>query len=219
MQQAWHICICFVAILLFRSSDALSGWLGTIYRFLQRCLIGFWLGHSRTFIELTLSHSCIALAVCHVGRWTCRPFWALWTRFSLWISLYLAAFSFPSSLNTSPVPAAETHPTAWCCRLHSSCIWGEAWVLSLYDQAQIGGVSQWCLSFCKFLPSPDKITQLNQSDHQCLDHLSYQDPSPSIAQFGHGARSRKSPDCFKLHPLRIMKAKSSCEPSTQQFFL
>ncbi len=137
------------------------------------------------------------------------------------ISLYLATFSFPFSLITSPVHAAETPPH--CMMLPPPCFiylyWGEAWVLSLYDQAQIGGVSQWCLSFCKFLPSPDKITQLNQSDHQCLDHLSYQDPSPSIAQFGHGARSRKSPDCFKLHPLRIMKAKSSCEPSTPQVFL
>ncbi len=94
--------------------------------------------------------------------------------------------------------------------------WGEAWVWSLCYQAQIGGVSQWCLSFCKFLLSPYKIIELNQSDHQCLDHLSNQDPSPSIAQFGQEARSRKSPDCFKLHPLRIMEAKCFCEPSTQQ---
>ncbi len=47
---------------------------------------------------------------------------------------------------------------------------------------------------------------------------SNQDPSPSIAQFGQEARSRKSPDCFKLHPLRIMKAKCSCEPSSQHNF-
>ncbi len=92
--------------------------------------------------------------------------------------------------------------------------WGEAWVWSLCHQAHIGGVSQWCLSFCKFLPSPYKIMELNQSDHQCLDHLSNQDPSPSMAQFGQEARSWKSPDCFKLHPLRTMKAKCSCEPST-----
>ncbi len=72
------------------------------------------------------------------------------------------------------------------------------------------------MSFCKFVPSPYKIMELNQSDHQCLDHLSNQDPAPSIAQFGQEARSRKSPDCFKLHPLRIMEAKCSCEHSTQQ---
>lgn len=129
------------------------------------------------------------------------------------LSIFSDHFPSPCRWNTPP----------HCMMLPPPCFmylyWGEAWVLSLCYQAQIGGVSQWCLSFCKFLPSPDKITQLNQSDHQCLDHLSYQDPSPSIAQFGHGARSRKSPDCFKLHPLRIMKAKSSCEPSTQQVFL
>ncbi len=68
--------------------------------------------------------------------------------------------------------------------------WGEAWVWSLCYQALIGGVSQWYLSFCKFLLSPYKIIELNQSDHQCLDHLSNQDPSPSIAQFGQEARSR-----------------------------
>ncbi len=38
--------------------------------------------------------------------------------------------------------------------------------------------------------------ELKQSDHQCLDHLSNQDPSPTIAQFGQEARSKKSPDFF-----------------------
>ncbi len=47
--------------------------------------------------------------------------------------------------------------------------------------------------------------------HQCLDLLSNQDPSPSIAQFGQQARSRKGPGCFKLHPLRITEAKCSYE--------
>ncbi len=79
-------------------------------------------------------------------------------------------------------------------------------------------IKQGCLSFCKFLPSPYKIMELNQSDHRCLDHLSNQDLSPSIAQFGLEARSRKSPDCIKLHPLGIMEAKCSCEPSTLQHF-
>ncbi len=95
--------------------------------------------------------------------------------------------------------------------------WGEAWVWSLCHQAQIGGVSQWCLSFCKFLPSLYKIMELNQSDHQCLDHLSNQDPSPSIAQFVQEARSRKSTDCFKLNPLRIMEAK--CSFNIEFFFV
>ncbi len=94
--------------------------------------------------------------------------------------------------------------------------WGEVWVWSLCHKAQIGGVLRWCLSFCTFLPSPYKIMEPNQSEHQCFDHLSNQDPSPTIAQLGQEARSRKSPDCFKLHPLWSMEAKCSCEPSTQQ---
>jgi hypothetical protein len=39
-----------------------------IFRSLQRCLIGFksalWLGHSRTFRDLSRSQSCVVLAVC-----------------------------------------------------------------------------------------------------------------------------------------------------------
>ncbi|XP_061553466.1 phospholipid-transporting ATPase ID-like isoform X4 [Phycodurus eques] len=37
-------------------------------------------------------------------------FWALWRRFSSRISLYLAAFIFPSTGTSRPVPAAEKHP-------------------------------------------------------------------------------------------------------------
>ncbi len=36
--------------------------------------------------------------------------WALWRRFSSRISLYLAAFIFPSIATSRPVPAAEKHP-------------------------------------------------------------------------------------------------------------
>ncbi len=36
--------------------------------------------------------------------------WALWRRFSSRISLYLAAFIFPSIATGRPVPAAEKHP-------------------------------------------------------------------------------------------------------------
>ncbi len=31
--------------------------------------------------------------------------------------------------------------------------WGEDWVWPHHHKAQIGGVLQWCLSFCRFLPS------------------------------------------------------------------
>ncbi len=160
-------------------------------------------------------------------------FWALWTRFWLRISQCLVAFSFPSSLIISSVPAAEIHPhckilpppcftvVMVLCRwlavfgFPQTCIrnWGSSdqrifffivWELfrcsfvnsnqgfmylywgegNFANKPRLMGVSQWCLSFCKFLPSPYKIMELKQSDHQCLDHLSNQDPSLSIAQFG-----------------------------------
>ncbi len=57
------------------------------------------------------------LAVC-LGSLSCwkvnlRPSlrsWALWRRFLSRISLYLAAFIFPSIATSRPVPAAEKHP-------------------------------------------------------------------------------------------------------------
>ena len=62
----------FGDFLLFFSADPLKlcqvRWGPAIFRCLQRCSIGFksglWLGHSGTFTELSLSHSCVALDVC-----------------------------------------------------------------------------------------------------------------------------------------------------------
>ncbi len=71
----------------------------------------------------------LILAVC-LGSLSCwkvnlRPSlrsWALWRRFSSRISLYLAAFIFPSIATSRPVPAAENTPTAWCCHHHASLL-------------------------------------------------------------------------------------------------
>ncbi len=58
--------ICHSSPHLF-TSQALSGWMGQmhIFRFLQKYLTGLnprlWLGHSRTFTELSISHSCCVL--------------------------------------------------------------------------------------------------------------------------------------------------------------
>ncbi len=109
-----------------RSSPVLSGWMvnvgGQPFLGLSRdAQLGFksglWLGHSRTVTELLWSHSFVILAVC-LGSLSCwkanlRPSlrsWALWRRFSSRISLYLAAFIFPSIATRRPVPAAEKHP-------------------------------------------------------------------------------------------------------------
>ncbi len=202
--------------------------------FLQKYLIGFklrlWLGHSRTFTELCISHSCCVFRfiVLLEGKPSARlRFWMLWTGFLLRVSLYLGALSFSSTLMCSSVPAAEKQPHAnstlyfwdgtlqvmsragslqtWCLELRfirpdniiyhslrvlkvlfckfqvSICLhWGEDWVWPHCHKAQIGGVLQWCLSFCRFLPSPHMIMELNYSDHQVLGHSSNQSPSPSI---------------------------------------
>ncbi len=45
-------------------------------------------------------------------------------------------------------------------------------------------------------------------------------PSPSIAQFGQEASSKKNPGCFKLLPLRVTETTCFCDPSMKQnFFL
>ncbi len=61
-------------------------------------------------------------------------------------------------------------------------------------KVQIGGVFQWWLSFCMFLPSPHRSMELNHSDHQVLDQLSYQ----GLFQFGRVACSRKEFDYSKV---------------------
>ena len=92
-----------------------------IFKSLQRCLIGLktglWLGHSRTFRELSRSHSYVILAVC-LGSLSCWKMnlspsltsWALWSRFSARIFLYFALFIFPSTQTSLPIPATEKHP-------------------------------------------------------------------------------------------------------------
>ena len=92
-----------------------------IFRSLQRYLIwfksGLWLGHSSTFTELSQSRSCVVLSVClgPLSGWKVNlrqslRSRALWTWFSSGISPYFGLFSFPSTLTSLPVPAAEKHP-------------------------------------------------------------------------------------------------------------
>ncbi len=85
-------------------------------------------------------------------------------------------------------------------------------------KAQIGGVLLWCLSFCRFLLSPHMIMELTLSDNQVLGHHTNQSPSPSIAQFGQEASSRKNPGCFKLLLLRVTETTCICDPSMQHIF-
>ncbi len=90
-----------------------------IFMFLQKHLIGFklrlWLGHSKTFTVLCISHSCCVFRfiVLLEGKPSAHlRFWMLWTGFLLRLSLCLCALSFSSTLMCSSVPAAEKQPHA-----------------------------------------------------------------------------------------------------------
>ena len=89
----------------------------SLFRSLQRCLIGFksglWLGHSRTFTE-SLSHSCIVLAMClgslSLASWR-SAFNPVWGPEHSGPGFCIKEISvLPSTLTSCPVPAAEKHP-------------------------------------------------------------------------------------------------------------
>ena len=128
MIQAWHICIWGVSpILLCRSSQTLSDWMGSIAAQLFSSLFrdvrsgsspgSGWAtqGHSETCPEAT---PCSIVFDVYLGSLSCwkvnlRPSlrsWVLWSRFSPRISLYNVPFIFPSILTSLTVPAAEKHP-------------------------------------------------------------------------------------------------------------
>ena len=122
--QAWHTSISEVSSLQIVSNSVRLDWehcCAAISRSLQRCWIrfksGLWLGHSRTFRDLSLSHFCVVLAVCLGSLSRCKVnlhpslrSWTLCSTFSSRISLYFAPFIFPSILTSLPVTAAEKHP-------------------------------------------------------------------------------------------------------------
>ncbi len=91
------------------------GWVQThIFRFLQKYLIGFklrlWLGHSRTFTELSISHSCCVFRfiVLLKGKSSAQSevLNALdWVFIKL--SQYFGALSFSSTMTSPAVAAAE----------------------------------------------------------------------------------------------------------------
>ena len=127
MPQAWHTYLWAVLpIPLCSTSQAPSGWMGSVgaqpFSDLSRDVqsdssLGSGWATQGTFTELSWSHSFDILAVCF-GSLPCwkknrRPNLrsrALWSRFLSRISLYIAAFIFPSILTSLSVPAAEKHP-------------------------------------------------------------------------------------------------------------
>ena len=149
----------FLPFVLCRSSQALSGWMGSVAAQLFSGLSsdirsgsspgsgwatqGHW--------DLSRSHSCVVLTVCleSLSCWkvNLRPSlrsWGLWSRFSSGISLYFAPFIFPSILTNLPVPAdGKTSPQhdAATTMLHRGRVQGflQMWCLAFRPKSSIFG--------------------------------------------------------------------------------
>ncbi len=103
----------------------------------------------------------------------------------------------------------------WCLEVMSECPlgafskcvffclhWGEDWVWPHHYKAPIGGVLQWCLSFCIWSWS---------STRETIGFLATTlSPSPSVARFGQETSSKKSPG-FKLLPWRGTETTCFCD--------
>ncbi len=88
----------------------------SLHRFSMGLRSGDWLGHSRTFICLFLSHSFVSLAVCFgsLSWWSKTlihdPFSMPWLASMPWPWCYLAPPIVPLMWCSCPVPLAEKHP-------------------------------------------------------------------------------------------------------------
>ncbi len=156
MQQVFHTWIWGSSATPCRSSPVLSGWMvnvgGQPFVGLSRdAQLGLSQGSGWAIqeqSELLWSHSFVSFScvlrviVC----WKCKPSAQSEVRehsgrrFSSRISLYLAAFIFPSIANQSSCPCSEqTTPTAWCCHtiLHVGTVldrvMSSAWFLHTYS--------------------------------------------------------------------------------------
>ena len=133
--QAWNTCILGVSSLKILSSSVRLGGeccCTAIFRSLQRLesLIGFksglWLGHSRTFRDLSWSHSCVVLVVClglSCWRWTFAPVWGpecSGAGFHQGSLCTLLRSSLPRSWLVSRSLPLKNIPTAWCCHHRGS---------------------------------------------------------------------------------------------------
>ncbi len=225
MWQALLISIWQLSAILLLTSSPLKlcqvGWGQThIFRFLQKYLIGFklrlWLGHSRTFTDLSISHSCCVFRsiVLLEGEPSAQSEvlnaldWVFIKAISIFWCIELFFYSdeslSPWCWKTAPQHEAATSTlyfwdvlcrwwaelvsfkhdawnwgssdqrilflTDWgsfrCFSANSKCVfmsfnWRKDWVLPHSHKAQIGGVLQWCLSFCRFLLSPHMVMEHN----------------------------------------------------------
>jgi hypothetical protein len=108
-------------------------------------------GLSRTYRDVSRSHSCVVLAVClqSLSCWKVNQSSALWSRFSSRISLYFAQFIFSSIPISLPVSATEKHP-------HNMMLPPPCFTVEMVP----GFLQTWRLAFrpkCYILVSSDQI--------------------------------------------------------------
>ncbi len=120
-----------------------------IFRFPQKCLIAFkprlWLGHSRTFTELSISHCCCVLSVIVLLEVEPSAQSEVLNALDLVFikAQYFGALSFSSTLTSPSVSATEKQPHSMrrlpahftfgmvLCRCHHCLVSHQTWCLEL----------------------------------------------------------------------------------------
>ncbi len=167
MRQALLLSIWQLSAILLLTSQVLSGWMGADAHFQVSPEIFDWVQAQTVVGPLKDIHRAVyktrflcAYGHCLVGRWIC-PVWGSecsglgFHEGYLNIFVHWAFLYSDESLGSLPL---KNSPTAWGCYQHNC---GEDWVWPHQHKAQIGGVLQWCLSFCRFLLSPHMIMELS----------------------------------------------------------
>ncbi len=145
----------------------------------------------------------------------------LWTRFLFRLSLYFGALSFSSTL-TSSSNQRILFLTVWgsfrCFFTNSKCVfmrlhWRDYWVLHTAIKPRS---MECCSDVC---PSVDVSYLHIWSWSSTRVNIGFlvttltKSPSPSVAQFGQEASSKKNPDCFQRLPLRVTETTCFCGSS------
>ncbi len=154
MRQTLLISIWLLSAILLLTSSSLKlcqvGWGQThTFRFLQKYLIGFklslWLGHSRTFTELSLA---VCLGPLSCWKVNLLRFWMLWTGITGYLNIlvhwaFLLFWWVPQSLplKNSPIP--------WGC--YSTLYF---WDGTLQVMSSAGYLQTWSLELRFIRPDP-----------------------------------------------------------------
>ncbi len=174
-----------------------------IFRFLQKYLIGFklrlWLGLSRTFTELSISHSCSVLRVIVLleGKPSAHlRFWMLWIGVSFWVFISIfwcieIFFYSDEPLSSCRWKTASQHEAA------TSTLYFWDGTLQVMSRARF--FQTWCLEL-RFIRPKNLVSQMFsfvftedriESGHTGIKHRSVEccsDVCPPFSTYDHGAQ-------------------------------